>query len=503
MISLRTLERVQAARWRCLTAFAVSAALVGLAGCAPKRMRSDFIGFEKAYADTSNREVLLNLARLQKHDTTYFFKLGQISSSYRMQATLGTAGNYTIPTAGIGGNATGGGTPGLLYENDPSFTFIPVNDETSAQLLLKPIPAQTFYNLYLQGWRVDQLFRLMVDRIELTIDDGKVCRVQTLRNAPPPKGGSPTDAAYLAQASSYATFLRVSGLVWGLQRHGHLLLQGTSTFVAYGSGGVTPGGPAADNPAPKASDIAAAAAKGDSWQYDPKQNKWMFGAQVAGGKFYLNPLPDEVKAAQPAIEDPYDILQDASLKSLQVGSSLREALGVLGNGFSIEEAPRAGASNALCAPAVDGDNADTGKADGSKRKPGTSAHLVMRSLLGLMSAAAQEEDAYDTLNNANPLLPKQPTDAATDKAVTFKEAVPLVEQQPALRIKPGPDGRSDSALVSVGYHGTTYLIADSARQPADNQYWNRDMFRLINQLTAQVTVDISKFPLPGILQVHQ
>jgi hypothetical protein len=27
------------------------------------------------------------------------------------------------------------------------------------------------------------------------------------------------------------------------------------------------------------------------------------------------------------------------------------------------------------------------------------------------------------------------------------------------------------------------------------------MFRLINQLTAQVTVDISKFPLPGILRL--
>ena len=32
--------------------------------------------------------------------------------------------------------------------------------------------------------------------------------------------------------------------------------------------------------------------------------------------------------------------------------------------------------------------------------------------------------------------------------------------------------------------------------------WNRDLFRLISQLTAQVTVDISKFPLPTLLQLH-
>jgi hypothetical protein len=29
------------------------------------------------------------------------------------------------------------------------------------------------------------------------------------------------------------------------------------------------------------------------------------------------------------------------------------------------------------------------------------------------------------------------------------------------------------------------------------------MFRLIGQLTSQVTVDISKFPLPTTLQLHQ
>ena len=30
--------------------------------------------------------------------------------------------------------------------------------------------------------------------------------------------------------------------------------------------------------------------------------------------------------------------------------------------------------------------------------------------------------------------------------------------------------------------------------------WNRDLFRLISEIAAQVTVDISKFPLPLLLQ---
>jgi hypothetical protein len=135
----------------------VTVAVQLLSGCAARRMKSDFSGFERAFAETSNREVLLNLARLQNRDPTYFFKLGQITSSYRMQASLNGSGNYVIQGTGSGGNAMGGGSPGLLYENDPVFTFIPVNDETNAQLLLKPIPPETFYILYQQGWRVDQL----------------------------------------------------------------------------------------------------------------------------------------------------------------------------------------------------------------------------------------------------------------------------------------------------------------------------------------------------------
>ena len=58
--------------------------------------------------------------------------------------------------------------------------------------------------------------------------------------------------------------------------------------------------------------------------------------------------------------------------------------------------------------------------------------------------------------------------------------------------------------MEVNYRGANYEIADANNpQVPENQYWNRDMFRLVNQLTAQVTVDISKFPLPGILQLQQ
>ena len=460
----------------------LSVVLVTLTGCGPKRMKADFIGFEKAYAETSNREVLLNLARLQNHDTTYFFKLGQISSSYTMGASLAGSGQYVIQGTGVGGgNSIGGGNPSISFSNTPAFTFIPVNDETSAQLLLKPVPAQTLYNLYLQGWRVDQLFRLMVDRIELTQSDGegKGCTVHTFRNVPPSvRSNMSTDKDYLLEASSYATFLRVSALVYGLQKHGHLLLKGTATFVPIDpKSSITPSTDKPDNFSPKATDMAAAAAKNESWEFDSTQNKWVLGEQIFGAQFYLN---DSSHIAA-------DISGDSRLEGLESGESLKESLAILKGGFSIEE-PRSGASGGdLC---------------GSLPPSGASAHLVMRSLVGLMAAVAQEQAPFDALLSSTTLLPKaSPTDV---RQLTFAQAVPPIERVPALRLRWAADEKSGPPLVEVGYRGFNYEIADANNpQVPENQYWNRDMFRLVNQLTAQVTVDISKFPLPGILQLQQ
>src|SRR5579875_3133186 len=82
--------------------------VLGLAGCAVRRVKVDYVGFERAFAETSNHELLLNLARLQNHDPTYFFKLGQITSSYRMQAAVTGAGNYLTQNVPAGqSNANG------------------------------------------------------------------------------------------------------------------------------------------------------------------------------------------------------------------------------------------------------------------------------------------------------------------------------------------------------------------------------------------------------------
>ncbi len=254
------LSQVSRRKCRHVAGLGVIIASVGLAGCGPHRVKADFTAYENSYAVTSNREVLLNLARLEQHDPTYFFKLGQISSSYRMSASLPMSGMY-IPqgTTPGGGNASGGGSPSLIYENDPSFSFIPVNDETNARLLMNPVSEDLFYNLYQQGWRVDQLFRLMVDRIEVTLPPkpGETgCQVEIIRNVPPPAYYGPDFKQSQLLLTRYVTFLRVSAVVYALQKHGLLLLQGTPSFQpldnnsSLSDDSATAGGAA---PAPKSS----------------------------------------------------------------------------------------------------------------------------------------------------------------------------------------------------------------------------------------------------------
>jgi hypothetical protein len=485
---VRVLQSVISTLVPCRSGRLVAArSLLGLAivllpalGCGPKRMKADYIGFEKAYAETSNREVLLNLARLQNHDTTYFFKLGQISSQYRTVASLTGTGNYTIPPVNIGGNATGGGTPALSFENDPSFTFIPVNDDVSAQLLLKPIPAETLYNLFQQGWRIDQLFRLMVDRIELSSQapGGKGCAVQIIHNVPPPvvAQANSADPEYLTDAASYASFLRVTAIAYGLQKHGHLLLNGSATWVPFDDKSQISGATAPNDTAPpKASDIAAAAAKNESWQYDEATKKWTLAQQVFNIKFFLNDPQSQAKD---------NIRNDRRLTGLDNGDSLDNTINILQSGFSIEDSHASPSSDATCSKNV------------------VSAHLIMRSLLGLMSAVAQEQGSFDALlanTNLLPLLDQ----SKKEQQRTFSTQVPPIERLPAMRLKWGTGEKNGPPLVTVNYMGSNYVIADSmAPELPENRYWNRDMFRLLNQLTSQVTVDISKFPLPGIVNLH-
>lgn len=375
-----------------------------LSGCAARRMKTDFKDFESAYAETSNREVLLNLARLENHDPTYFFKLGQISTSYRMQAGVSANGNYVTQGMTPGGaNITGGITPNILYESDPAFTFIPVNDDTNAQLLLKPVPAETLYVLYQQGWRLDQLFRLMVDRIELTTNDGTHCITETIRNTPEDLGG-------------YVRFLRISAILYVLQKQGYLLLRGENEFVPYDKNSVLADAPnvqASSGPPGLEKTTAIVSGKDfdDAWNNNSvwerakegdDKGKWRLGRETFNPSFLLNPPFVQCKEGDHKIKDDDTLCPDLEMIEQQIKNSpyVSEQLGRLPDllplilqgllsGFSIE-----GTENPS-AKLVCQSTSFTSTPRGIQK-----IHLVMRSLIGLMAAAAQEQEQFERVKSS-------------------------------------------------------------------------------------------------------
>lgn len=501
--------------------------LLPLNGCLGHHyVKTDFKSYENAFAETSNRELLLNLARLDNRDPAYFFKMGQITSSYRMQGSLTTSGQLSAVTSPEGQVPTGGGSPGVIFENDPTFQFIPVNDDTNARLMMEPIQPETFYALYQQGWRLDQLFRLLVDRIEVSMpqsgpDGGTECKVEVFRNLPPVGVTGPEGTQYNAVAlSHYVTFLRVSALVYELQKRGLLVLRGTNQFVPYDRNALIASvshkaGPPEPQPGPpggsgagageggssafQAKDQNDAVARNDIWQRVQQTNPdgtteegWELGHMVFTPVFYLTPI--EIKKTGEVVSDTDDVeselqgdLATPELSALnsQQNTVLKRFLMVMGSGFSLEGMPTAqGGAQNMCPSTM-------------------TAHLYMRSIIEVMAASAQEQAPFEALMKDNPLVPPDPQDK-TDQSTPrpFQDAVPRLEQNPVLRLQwHGAD--TLNPLVTVSYRDATYAVTDEKNPAiAANAAWNRDAFRLIEGLSSQVTVDISKFPLPEILQLH-
>jgi hypothetical protein len=120
-----------------------------------------------------------------------------------------------------------------------------------------------------------------------------------------------------------------------------------------------------------------------------------------------------------------------------------------------------------------------------EKNPGS--RLILRSFLNVMAAAAQEQTNFNTALC-------EPGDRAH---------IPERELRPIIQLKwNGSDAKLQPPLLALDYHGQTYQVTDPATLGVDEDAnWNRDIFRLITELSGQASVDTSKFPLPTSLQV--
>ena len=96
----------------CLAGLGAVALLSG--GCAGPALRTSFNDYAGVYADVSNRQMLLNLARLSNSHPSYFLQMGGINTTHQFTASAGANG-------GMARNESFVGTPVLPILDALSF----------------------------------------------------------------------------------------------------------------------------------------------------------------------------------------------------------------------------------------------------------------------------------------------------------------------------------------------------------------------------------------------
>ncbi len=158
------------------------ACLAGMAsgGCSslgPRTIRGDRFNYNKAGADSSNEQLLLNIVRLRYGEPIYWLEIGSMLSQYTFDAGASfTTWDYDInrwanpalramfdvrpdpaPTDSRGTN--------LGWSDRPTITYSPLQGEEFSNRLMTPIPATTIMYLAQSGWRIDQVFECCVQRV--------------------------------------------------------------------------------------------------------------------------------------------------------------------------------------------------------------------------------------------------------------------------------------------------------------------------------------------------
>jgi len=406
-----------------------------LSGCGGMRYRADYNSFNAAYADSSNRQMLLNLARLDQHDPTYFLQFGQISVQYQLSSSLNGVVSNVLPPQATSHIpvVTEMGTIAAGASTTPSFTFIPVSDDKVAQELLLPVPPDVLYTLFQQGAPVDQLLRLMVERFEIQLPGED--QITTFSNTPG-----------RCSPRSYATFLKICAIARELQLDGHLKLRANQQFIPLVNGWTSK-----DQPAAK--DLLDAQDKGYTYQKQ-SDGTWQLGKNELVPSFVLD---GEADATIARLKRNPVYAEGISLDNIRTMLSS-------GNGFSVQGSLVANQENA-------------------------GSHLVLRSFLNILAAAAQEQTNFDVAVRHSAMV----------------SHIPETELRPILQLKwDGYKGKLLPALNALDYQGQSYLVTDPDTGRVDEEAsWNRDVFRLLTELGTQVSIDISKFPLPTTLQVLQ
>lgn len=488
-------------------------------GCGTTALRHSFNNYSDVYAETQNRQMLLNLARLHEREPVYFFQLTQITAGYTFTEQLASLQdlNSVGPTPTAANNVhTVSGTLGATATHNPTFTLIPLAGDKFAQQMLAPIKPQVFYELFEEGWPLDLLMRVLIERIELEVPPPEGKGLTILENNPNQwTDGGASDKVNVVQDGPkgyYDRFLRACALAREFQEHGLIYLAEEKSYQSEGPASLNEpdaekiehavlGGLVWRNAGDKASDPAeghGAPAGGGKAETGPKperKNGWQLCKVSAKTFFRLASIPG--KDGQPAPAEMTKALMDA-LKGKPCYTGCDQPVdlfaAVVMKGFDVTDDTARGRST-------------DGTAEGRSTKAPLQVRLVMRSLMGAMAALASEQERFRVFSarfaEEQQKHQAQWQDHSNPKDPANWAPLPDSENHPVLELIYTGKGALGRPVVQLDYAGRHFAIADPISPTVGPpQTWNRDVFRLLIQLSFLATVDPSAFASPSLIQLR-
>ncbi|HRJ09176.1 MAG TPA: hypothetical protein PK490_18190 [Prosthecobacter sp.] len=413
-----------------------SAALVCLCSCGTAAYRGTMRGYSRAYAQGNDELMLQNLARLANHQPAHWMQMGAVTASMNFERGL------TSSTSRAERSFSLGSALGLTLKADerPTFNFVPLTGKEFADRMMAPISPRVFFTLFEEGWPVDLLMRLLIERIDL----GDSYRSHgTLTNQP---GNFST---------AYLEFLQVCEAARLLQQERQLVLDISSEFSPLAEGHAVAA-------APSSEDLMKAREKGLVWQ--KSGTGWVLGEMRERAVFRLR----------------HGMLSAAGRNNVfsKPGLGTAAARLLVGDFFNMLE-------SGLRLKAPDSQERSGGD--------GTQARLVLRSLGGVMAAAAREQEDFERI--------------LREHGGEFLERTPECQREPVLRLvwQDVPRAELLKASVRLTHAGREYMVTDrkmTDRQMCEAGSRNRDVFRLLMGLYHLVSADMEKLKFPQTLLIQ-
>lgn len=128
----------------------------------PSRLAPDRANYNAAVARSTQEQLLLNIVRARYGESPTVLQVSGIVSGYSMGSNADL--EHAVPFDRYSG-ASLTGSAGVRYGESPTFTYVPLEGDAFARLLLAPVPADLVFYLSVSGWNPERVLSTVAERI--------------------------------------------------------------------------------------------------------------------------------------------------------------------------------------------------------------------------------------------------------------------------------------------------------------------------------------------------